>query len=167
MSKFCDIEIKDAGDWNKVANPKQLKSAMYKALGSGATVPKAGVRSALPANLKKFSKILKHKRAKRTRLPMVEVGFFGRAMYYINRRGVKWDAFTILYWANYGTLDKRDTDHHFTQKRKRVSASWRGGIAADHFWERGIAGTEDAALDKTTERLDKETDKLLTANGWR
>lgn len=162
-----NVKIQGLDDLTKIANPKQLKSAALAALSSGATEPKKGVRNAMPASLKKFKTILKHKRVKNSTLPMVEVGFFGKVMQYVNRRGVQWDAFMILYWHNYGTLSKRDSGHSFDRARKKKTANWRGGTSASHFWENGIAGTEDKALDKTAIALDKQVDKILVKNGFK
>ena len=46
-------------------------------------------------------------------------------------------AYMKAYWANYGTLDRRDPSHRFANKRKSKTAQWRGGINPQRFFEAG------------------------------
>jgi hypothetical protein len=91
----------------------------------------------LPANLKALKKVIKIKPGKGKSLRLAVGPFGGQAMYR-NSRGVTWDPYMLIYWANYGTLVNRDQGHSFQYPIKKISINRRGGIKPGGFVEKAV-----------------------------
>ena len=99
------------------------------------------LKSNLPPRLKQVSKIIKTKPG-RGRIESLSAGPFAKLGTFENRYGKKWDLYQLLYWSNYGTLENRDSSHYFKEKRRRVSADWKGGIIPIRFAEKSYEQTK-------------------------
>lgn len=67
------------------------------------------------------------------------------------------------YWKNHGTLARRDPNHHFDYKRKRVSANWKGGIRPSNFFEPSAERALKIFADKFEQELNKRANEILTS----
>ena len=86
----------------------------------------APVRSAMaaniPSNMSATRKVLKTKAGKGVSL---SVGFYGNQGVYVNRRGISWSPWMLLYWQNYGTYANRYPGHTFQNARRERTARRR------------------------------------------
>lgn len=73
----------------------------------------------------------------------------------------------LEYWANYGTLTNRDKGHLFQSSRREKSKDWRGGIRPQHFFERGIESSVEAALRIASEDMENIIDSLSKKFGFK
>ena len=143
------------------------KKPILATLRKGATEVKKELRSGLPSNLKKFKAIISSKTARSMQIPSIAVGFYGRKVYFVNKRGVKWDAYMIVYWANYGTLSNRDGGHTFKKGRRSVSSKWKGGLNAQRFVENSMDRSIPKAETKIIDEFGNIIDKWAQKNGFR
>ena len=108
---------------------REIRRAMLRAGSQGvrelkATVRQRTFRQRIQRKLKEYS------RANGSVLSML-VGYMD------SKNADSHFAYMKAYWANYGTLDRRDPSHKFANKRKARSARWTGGINPQHFFEAG------------------------------
>lgn len=162
-------------DQEKIINNTVLNSFM-----KGAAVARKELKnSTLPA-LAKFNETLQTKKIKpKDGILQVMVGYFGRKVNYVNRRGVKWDAYFMLYWANYGTLKNRASDHSFqygirstrgTDKRGRKlmpSNQKQGGINPLRFFDKAADSVMDTAFAAIDQAAEKELYKQVAKHGFK
>ena len=66
------------------------------------------------------------------------------------------------YWKNYGTLARRDPDHHFEQAVKRNVRNRRNNVGqpAEKFFEAASAGWEGPFMDTFSQSMKDQEDKL-------
>lgn len=145
---------------------KVAKKPLVAILRKGANEVKKELRRELPSNLKKFKTIIGAK-ATRGNYAGLTVGYYGKKVYFVNRRGVKWDSYMMVYWANYGTLSKRDASHKFKKSRRAVSARWKGGIRSNNFVERGMERGTPKAEKKIEEEFYNVIDSWASKHGFR
>lgn len=134
-------------------------------LRNGVTPLNGAIRAALPGHLKKFKSTLGAQRLK-TRKPILSVGIYDRKLRFSNKRGVIWDAFTILYWHNYGTLSNRASGHNFAESRKGKTAAFKGGIRPLQFFESGANVGLPKAETKIMENAGQVLDKVAKKHGF-
>ncbi|MZP67227.1 MAG: hypothetical protein GT597_13900 [Bacteroidales bacterium] len=103
-----------------------------------AAVPvKRAIIASLPSYLKGVKTAVKIKPGKGKKL-VLAVGVYGNTGVYVNRRGVGWDPYMLVYWHNYGTLSNRAPGHSFQYRRRKKSAHWKGGIRPRFFVDRAV-----------------------------
>lgn len=146
---------------------KELDKTVVGSLIKGSREIKKDIIANMPGNLQKFKPIVTHKALTKSSNPSLVVGVFGRRLSYTNRRGVKWDPFMLEYWANFGTMANRDKGHPFQSARREKSKSWRGGIRPQHFFERGIESSVEAALRIASEDMENIIDSLSKKFGFK
>jgi hypothetical protein len=146
---------------------KELDGSVCDSLAKGGRVISKEIASRMPDNLKKFKSILSMKKYPKAINPSVLVGFFGRKLNYVNRRGIKWDAFNLVYWANYGTLSNRDKSHAFSSARKSKSSKWRGGIRPLRFFDDAVNSSMEQGLETAQADLDNIIDKVSDKYGFK
>ena len=112
---------------------KGYKKPIMAAFRKAAAPVRKAFSANIPRNMSATRKILKTKAGKGVSL---SVGFFGNQGTYVNRRGISWSAWMILYWQNYGTYANRYPGHTFQNARKEKSARRRGGIKPGLFVEK-------------------------------
>jgi len=166
MSVTVKMEGFDSLDSFLKDHTKELDKTVIGSLTKGGREIQRAVIAQMPDKLKVFKNIFSIKKLKGDN-PAVILGFFGRKMNYINRRGVKWDAFNLVYWANYGTLANRDRSHQFTKARRRESIKWRGGIKPLNFFDKAVDASYDKALTVADEDLNKIVDQLSNKYGFK
>jgi hypothetical protein len=150
-------------DQEKIINNTVLNSFM-----KGAAVARKELKNNTPPALAKFNETLQTKKLKpKDGILQVMVGYFGRKVNYVNRRGVKWDAYFMLYWANYGTLSKRASDHPFQFGRKKVSADHKGGISPLKFFDKAADSVMDTAFAAIDQAAEKELYKQVAKHGFK
>ena len=121
---------------------------------------KRAMSARLPASLKAVKKILKIKPGKGKSLTLA-VGFFGDEGKYINSKGTVVDAYNLVYWLNYGTLSNRDRMHKFKTQRRKISASWGGGITAVNFVDRAWEDSRGQAQNNFETTFQTELEKFM------
>ncbi len=147
-------------------HPKELNKTAIQSLMKGSNVLKKEIVNQMPASIKALKPIVASKALTNSDNPNILVGIFGKRMFYVNRRGKKWDAFYLAYWQNYGTLANRDPGHLFIKGRRKVSQSWRGGIRPNRFFDRAIDSSFESALSVAEQDLNKIIDDLSAKYGF-
>lgn len=145
---------------------KVAKKPLVAILRKGANEVKKELRRELPSNMKKFKAIIGAK-ATRGFNTGLTVGFYGRKVYFEIRQRTKWDSYFLVYWANYGTLSNRDASHKFKKGRRAVSSSWKGGIKAGGFVERGMERGTPKAEQKIEQEFYNVVDAWASKHGFR
>lgn len=120
----------------------------------------AAMASNLPASLKGLKKIIKIKPGKGKSMTL-SVGFTGGMSTYRNSRGQDMDAYNLVNWFNYGTLANRLSSHQFQSPRRKVSASWSGGIKPGQFVEKAWEASKGEAQKIFEVEVDKEIVKYF------
>ena len=146
---------------------KELDKTVSLSLAKGARVVNKAILNAMPGNLQKFKPILSVKTYNKGKSPAVLLGFFGRKMYYVNRRGVRWDSFFMVYWQNFGTMANRDSSHQFITARRKKTKTYSGGIRPSNFFERGVMSGTEAGLMAAQNDLNKIINSLANKYGFR
>lgn len=148
--------------------PNKIGSkAMVSIMRKGATAINGEIRKAMPGNIKKFKSALGAKVMRRSDPPGITAGFMGRKIQYVNRTGQRWDAFTLAYWHNYGTMANRDPSHEFSKARRPISAKRKGGIRPLHFFEKGVEAGTPTAEKKMLENADQIVIKTASKYGFK
>lgn len=125
----------------------------------GANEYNRALKANIPSSMSSLKKLVKVKVAKRG--ITVIAGAFANVGTVTTRRGKEFDAFFLLYWSNYGTLQNRHAAHRFDRPRKRISAAWKGGIRPQLFAERAWETSKDRAMDTINNEIESETLKFL------
>lgn len=145
----------------------ELDKTVVGSLSKGARVVNKSILAAMPSALQKFKPILTVKALNKAKFPAVLFGFFGRKLYYVNRRGTRWDAFFMVYWQNYGTLANRDGGHSFVKSRRSKTKNYRGGLLAKRFFESGVDSGYQTGLTTANDDLGKTLDAISNKYGFR
>ena len=173
-------------------HPKELQKSVLESLTRGARICNKQMAAAMPSALQKFKAILSVKKLSRTAIPMVMLGFFGRKVQFVNRRGIRWDAWNIVYWLNYGTNANRDKNHEFASQAKarkrseliamlsgkpkrgrafskslKVRPSIAGGIKPLNFFEKGYQAGFQPGLDAASADIEKTLDMVSAKYGFK
>lgn len=159
---------------------KIINATVVNSFVKGANFAKKELKKSTPSSLKKFNETLATKRLKPTNgLLQVLVGYFGRKIFYVNKRGVKWDAYYLLYWSNYGTLKNRASDHQFkygvrtkipiSKKGLKLlpSSMKRGGIMPVKFFDKTADMVMQPAFNEVDKNIEKELNKQVIKYGFK
>ena len=147
---------------------KIMNATMVSSFLKGGGVMKKALANSTPAGLKKFNSTLMVKKYKPSNgILQVAVGYFGRKIKYINKRGKEWDAFYLLYWKNYGTLRNRDSGHNFQYKIRSGSINKNGGISPSRFFDLTAEMNMESAYAAIEEATDKELNKAVIKYGFK
>lgn len=138
------------------------RQPINKAFKKAAVPVKKAIQSNMPSSLSALKKQVKIKSAGKSKEPMCFTGFFwGGNMLYRNRRGQTWNPYSLAYWHNYGTLANRDPQHAFSNVRKKITATRRGGIKPTRFMEKGWDQSRSKAEKIFEEEVNKEILKFF------
>jgi hypothetical protein len=148
-------------------HPKELNKSVVQSLLKGSNHLKKEIVAQMPAAIKKLKPIVASKVLTKTTNPTVICGIFGRKLFYVNRRGAKFDAFYLAYWSNYGTIARRDKGHVFSRGRRKVSAKWSGGIRPTLFFEKATDNAFEKAKTLAEDDLGKVIDSLSKKFGFK
>lgn len=147
----------------KIMNTTVLNSFM-----KGAALAKKEFKKSTPSRLSKFNETIAVKKQKpKNGILEVVVGYFGRKLFYVNARGVKWDAFFLLYWSNYGTMAKRASDHSFQYGRRKISSAMKGGIQPVKFFDKTADLVMSPAFNEIDSSVEKELNKQVAKYGFK
>jgi hypothetical protein len=147
------------------------KKVLIPVLRKGGNIINAEVKKQVPSNIKGVKAALSTAVIGKDETPGVVAGFFRRKRYFSNKTGVKrkadlrgkgdkkFDAATIAYWFNYGTMANRSGAHAFRTPRKGPRKSAKGGIRPLLFFQKGVL----AGFKKANESVTKDLD-LIFAN---
>ncbi|QZE15354.1 hypothetical protein K4L44_05845 [Halosquirtibacter laminarini] len=150
-------------NWAEPVKKKVLVGCYRK----GATVIRRELYNALPPEYQKFKAVLKAKSMRGKNIGLW-VGFYAKAIKYINKRSQVWDAYFLLLWQNYGTLDNRSKGHKFVYARRSRSKGMKGGIKPLGFFEKGSSdAVMQQAEEKAADAFEGEFDKFLRKKGFR
>ena len=129
--------------------PENIMKISQKALKEASKVTAKHIRQKVPS---RWRKIVKYKVKNYDGKLSARVGLYGT--------GKNFDWFKA-YWANYGTLERRDTSHEFEYKIKRnVTRRNNKGQKAQNFFEKATEGWENAFVDKFEEVINKHEQEL-------
>ncbi|WP_322290515.1 hypothetical protein [Paratractidigestivibacter sp.] len=147
--------------------PKEMKDDCRKAMGVAARKVSAQIRRGTPQRWRKLVKA-KAKASRRSKMLYASMGlYFSRTVQGHQPkayRGTK-DGITDwfkAYWANYGTLTKRDPTHHFQYKVK-ADTKWRRndiGQGAEKFFEASTRGWESVFMGSWVSALEQKGYKM-------
>lgn len=146
---------------------KELDKSVVGSLTKGSRVITKEIVSLMPGNLQKFKPVVTTKKLTASKNPTVLVGVFGRKMYFVNARGVKWDAFMPVYWANYGTMANRDGSHAFQSSRRAKSKNKIGGIKPLNFFEKAVSNSMDSALNAAADDINNIIGQVADKYGFK
>ena len=165
----AQIEIADVKSLDEFLKDhvNELNKTVLGSLTKGARITNKAILTAMPGSLQKFKPILGVKSLGKSGNPSVLLGFFGKKLYYINHRGIKWDAFYMVYWQNYGTMANRDSSHKFQTARRRKTINFKGGIKPLLFFEKGISNGHEEGRQAAENDLSKIIDAISEKFGFR
>lgn len=138
---------------------KPALRAVKSSLRKGANVVKKAQVASLPDSAKGQKDVIRTVSVKREL--MVMAGVFSRGKKYINRRGIVWDPYQLLYWLNYGTYAGRMSGHQFVTARKQRSSGRLGGIKGADFLGRATKNALSAAQGAFEKDAQVRLDKLM------
>ncbi len=142
------------------SSPEQLMKLSRTAVRKAAQVTVRYLKGRTPS---RWKKLMKYKVGKSlSGRVTVTMGAYngGQTSGHQNPSGERIPDWFKAYWINYGTLEGRDTSHHFQTKVKhRAQAASqrrksRQGIKARNFFESAIQGWEDKFLEAFNKNLD-------------
>jgi hypothetical protein len=123
------------------------QEGFYKPVREGfkkAALPvKKAMISKLPSEIKAVKKAIIIKQSRRSLV--TNVGVYAKQGVYVNRRGERWDPWTLAYWFNYGTYANRSPLHSFQSPRRGRSRNKPGGIRPEFFIEDAWEASKDMA----------------------
>lgn len=140
--------------------PENALKVCRKGLRKGSAAVAKSIRKGVPRD---WRKLVKYKVG---RLPNGELwaraGLYGSAIAKGAPKddpGFRWFK---AYWANYGTLTRRDPTHHFQTKVKPESERRRNDVGqpAQHFFENSLNGWEDVFVEAFQAEVKKNEDEL-------
>lgn len=113
-----------------------------------------------------YDDLLKYKFKQGVRLKFVNVGLFDnrktlKDYRYPDTKGNNKRLFSIAYWLNYGTLNRRDPSHKFRERIKAKSRASRRGVHPQKFFERAQGGLDKAYISAFEEELNRRTEKFF------
>ena len=139
--------------------PEELVKATRKAMRDASTKTSKMIKQRIP---KRWNRLMKYKVSNKGHL-LATIGMFNGHQSQGNQpKGGKIDDWFKSYWLNYGTLDKRDPEHHFDNpvKHRSTAAAKRrrntAGIEPRKFFEEAIQGWQTTFVETFTESLKKQ-----------
>ena len=141
--------------------PENAMKICRKAMRKGSAAAAKVIKSKVPP---RYRKIVKYKVG---RLPSGDLwaraGLYGKKL----QKGTPKDddpgfLWFKAYWANFGTLSRRDPAHQFMYKIKPKSKNRRQDVGqpAQHFFENAQKGWDEAFITAFQEEVKKNEDKL-------
>lgn len=160
---------------NTVEGVKELTAAVDKllygeadkavrlAMTDAAKVAVKQLKGALPKAM--FKNLAKYKFKQGTRYKFMTVGLFDRhktlpQVGYPNTKGNNKPIWHVAYWLNYGTLNRRDKTHNFTQGIKNKSINSKRGVRPQKFYEANQEQMTGAYKGAFTEAIVKRTENF-------
>lgn len=136
---------------------KAVKQAMTDGAKAAAKTLKAGMPK------KMFKQLVRYKFKQGKKLKFVNIGLSDKRktlpqLGYANTKGNNKYVWSIAYWLNYGTLNRRDNSHSFSQAIKNKSINSRRGVRPQRFYEateEGMTQTYKAAFASALEQRTK------------
>lgn len=135
---------------------KAVKAAMTDAAKQAVKVMKAE----MPKKI--FRNLVRYKFKQGYALKFMRVGLFDKKktlpqVGYPNTKGNNKYVWSIAYWLNYGTLNRRDKAHHFEKAIKNKSVNSRRGVRPRHFFDNSRENVEKAYVDAFKPAIDNRT----------
>lgn len=147
--------------------PSNLMKVSRKATKSAARTTAKYIRKQIPERWRKLVRTAVDKEQYSGKL-RAYVGLFqtGASGGHQNPHGGEIPDWFKAYWLNYGTLGKRDPEHHFKApiKHRGTAAAKRRrnnvGVAPRHFFEQAIPGWTDVFVEAFQDSLKKQEKEL-------
>lgn len=135
---------------------KAVKAAMTDAAKQAVKVMKAEMPQ------KMFRSLVKYKFKQGHSLKFMRVGLMDRKktlpqVGYPNTKGNNKYVWSIAYWLNYGTLNRRDRSHTFAQAIKSKSVNSRRGVRPQRFYDDSLDNVTKAYTSAFSTALDNRT----------
>lgn len=138
----------------------QADKAVKQAMTDAAKVAVKDFKVAMPKKM--FKQLVKYKFKQGRKLKFVSIGLVDRKktlpqVGYPNTKGNNKRVWSIAYWLNYGTLNRRDRAHKFTEPIKRQSVNSRRGVRPQNFFDRAEPQMEQTYAKAFSEALNNRT----------
>jgi Bacteriophage HK97-gp10, putative tail-component len=138
-------------------------------LRKGAAIINGEIKKATPSCIKGVDMALDMANLGGAETPTIVTGFFRNKRYFSNKVGkkrkkdlaskdVKFDAATIAYWFNYGTMANRSGQYQFATPRKGPRKNAAGGIRPTYFFQEGVVN----GFKKANESVTKDFDDIFS-----
>lgn len=164
MADAIKLKVEGLDECLQMFEPDRILKAEKASMRKAAAAVSKSLRKSLP---KRFKRLVKYKlHEDRDGNLYVLIGMYNRKEVAGNQPDNGDPVFDWFkaYWANYGTLSRRDPNHQFKTK---IKAKTKGnprrqsvGQPAQNFFERAIAGWQDVYL-KTLDQEMKNNEKKL------
>lgn len=156
------VHIKGVGDCLRLLDkmPENAVKICSKALKTGARVSATYIRKATP---KRWRKLVKSRSGKlKNGMPWARAGLYypGRGKRKSNKGVDTAFDWYKAYWANYGTLSRRDPTHQFQNEVKSKERRQSVGQPAQNFFEQSIVGWEDVFVDAFYAEVERNKDEI-------
>lgn len=128
---------------------------------------KVAVKEIKPLMPKKmFAQLAKYKFKQGAKLKFMNIGLFDKhktlpQLGYPNTRGNNKSVWSIAYWLNYGTLNRRDRTHKFREAIKRKSVNSKRGVRPQKFYDTAEDRITSAYADAFNKALDARVNKFF------
>lgn len=135
---------------------KAVKQAMIDA----AKVAVKDLKVAMPKKM--FRQLVKYKFKQGRKLKFITIVLADRKktlpqVGYPNTKGNNKRVWSIAYWLNYGTLNRRDRSHKFTEAIKKRSLNSRRGVRPQNFFDRAVPQMEQIYVKAFSDALNNRT----------
>lgn len=137
--------------------PKEMEKEVKRAMRTASRPYLKAAQNALPVASWKGEVTCKTKITKKRGEILMSAGFFGK------KRGTDITAWFKAYWANYGTLRRRDPGHVFQNKVKKKTSARRNEIGqpAQLFFERATEGAEQRVAEDVVSAINSAAEKMV------
>ena len=116
----------------------EADKAVKQAMTDAAKVAVKDLKASMPKKM--FKQLAKYKFKQGRKHKFVMIGLADKKktlpqVGYPNTKGNNKTVWSIAYWLNYGTLNRRDNSHKFTQAIKQKSVNSRRGVRPQNFFD--------------------------------
>lgn len=115
---------------------------------------------------KMFKQLAKYKFKQGRKLKFITIGLADKKktlpqVGYPNTTGNNKRVWSIAYWLNYGTLNRRDQSHKFTEPIKQRSVNSRRGVRPQKFFESAMPTVEQTYVKAFESALENRTKDIF------
>lgn len=164
MSDAIKIDVEGLDECLRMFDADRILQVEKASMRKAAAAVSKSLRKGLP---KRFKRLVKYKlHEDRNGNSYVLIGMYNRKEVAGNQPDSGDPVFDWFkaYWANYGTLSRRDPNHQFKTKIKAKTKSnprrQSVGQPAQNFFERAIAGWQDVYLKTLDQEMKNNEEKL-------
>lgn len=137
--------------------PKEMEKEVKRAMRTASRPYLEAAKKALLVAIHKAELTCKTKITKKKGEILMSAGFFGK------KRGTEVTDWFKAYWANYGTLSRRDPGHLFDNNVKKKTSARRNDIGqpAQLFFEKATKGAEQRVTEYVVSAIKGAAEKMV------